>query len=128
MARCPVFLLLLTMLLFVLLLIPKSHCYCASGLCEKKSLSLSTNAKQNRSLDGCVFETLNLSTWDECFSFCLTDCQCLSFNFNEVNKTDNCELNDATTKMAPDAALTKKEGVTYYEIVRTYYDKDVSIT
>ena len=77
-------------------------------------------------MDGYVFETLNLSTWDECFSFCLTKCQCLSFNFDEVKKTDNCELNDATTKMAP-KALMKKDDVTYYEILRTYYDKDVSI-
>lgn len=107
------------------LFVTKSRCRCASGLCEKISLSLNTNTKQNYSLEGYVFEALNLSVWEECFNICLRKCECLSFNFDEGNKAGNCELNDATTKLAPDA-LKAKEGVTYYEPVRTYYEKNVS--
>ena len=107
------------------LFITKSCCQCVSGLCEKISLSLNTNTKQNHSLEGYVFEALNLSVWEECFNMCLRKCECLSFNFDEDNTAGNCELNDATTKLAPDA-LKAKEGVTYYELVRTYYNKNVS--
>ena len=103
-----------------------SNSQCISGMCEKKSLSLKTDTKHNSSLNGYVFETFNFSIWKECFNMCLKKCQCLSFNFNEINKTENCELNDATTKLAPEA-LTRKEGIKYYEIIRTYFDKNVSI-
>ena len=103
-----------------------SNGQCTNGMCEKKSLSLKTDTKHNSSLNGYVFETFNFSIWKECFNMCLKKCQCLSFNFNEINETENCELNDATTKLAPEA-LTRKKGVKYYELIRTYFDKDVSI-
>ena len=105
--------------------IPKNYCQYARGMCERTSLFLLSNTKHNRSLDVYVFDTLNFSIWKECFNMCLKKCQCLSFNFNEINKTENCEVNDANTKLAPEA-LKLKEGVTYYEPVRTYYDKNVS--
>ena len=54
----------------------------------------------------------------------MKNCQCLSFNFNEVNATENCELNDANTKLEPDS-LREKEGVNYYELARNYYDMKV---
>ena len=112
--------------LILLFVIHCSNSECISGMCEKKSLSLKTDTKHNSSLDGYVFGTLNLSIWEECFNVCLRKCQCLSFNFNEVNSTENCELNDATTKLAPEA-LRKKEGVMYYELGRVYYDKNVGM-
>ena len=111
--------------LLVLFAIHSSISQCTNKMCEKKSLSLSTGTKQNVALDGYVFETLNVSIWEECFNVCLRKCQCLSFNFNEVNKTENCELNDASTKLAPDA-LKAKEGVTYYELGRSYIDEKVN--
>ena len=55
---------------------------------------------------------------------CLSKCECLSFNFNEADQSKNCELNDANTKLTPDA-LKEKEGVTHFEPVRTYHDKNV---
>ena len=81
--------------------------------------------KQNSFLHGYVIETMSLTTLDECFHMCLRKCQCLSFNFNDLNKTQNCELNDATFKMYPEA-LKEKEGATYYEPAREYLDKNVS--
>ncbi|XP_015778106.1 PREDICTED: uncharacterized protein LOC107355998 [Acropora digitifera] len=54
----------------------------------------------------------------------MRNCQCLSFNFYESsNKTSNCELNEANTKIVPDA-LTAKEGVTYFEPLRKYDDPE----
>ena len=34
---------------------------------------------------------------------CMRKCQCLFLNFHEKSKTENCELNDASTIMEPDA-------------------------
>jgi len=118
--------LLLWYLATLLSAICSSNGQCTNGMCEKKSLSLKTDTKHNSSLNGYVFETFNFSIWKECFNMCLKKCQCLSFNFNEINKTETCELNDATTKLTP-KVLTRKEGVKYYEIIRTYFDKNVSI-
>ena len=116
----------LLLFLVLMLSIRSSNSQCTSGACEKKSLSLKTDIKVNSSLDGYVFETLNFSIWKECFHTCLSKCQCLSFNFNEINKTENCELNDANAKLSPEA-LKENDGVTYYEPVRTYYDRKVSV-
>jgi len=114
-------------LLLLLFAIHYSISQCTNEMCEKKSLSLNTDTKQGFALDGFVYETLNFSIWTECFHTCLSECQCLSFNFNEINKTENCELNDANTKLAPEA-LKEKEGVTYYEPVRTYNEKKVKLS
>ena len=113
--------------LTLLFVIHSSNSQCSSGMCEKKSLSLKTDTKNNSYLDGYVFETLNLSIWEECFNVCLRKCQCLSFNFSEVKATENCELNDANTKLAPEA-LKEKDGVIYYELRRAYLDINVSMT
>ena len=83
----------------------------------RKSLSVSLKPKPNRIqfLMDMFFETLNLTIWEECYSVCVRKCQCLFFNFNEVNKTENCELSDANTKLAPEALQERKE-VTCYKI------------
>ena len=109
----------------LLLIIHSANSQCTSGTCEKMFISITTDTKQNSFLDGYVFETLNVSIWKECAEMCFSKCQCLSFNFNEAKQTKNCELNDANTKLTP-GALKAKEGVTYYEPVRTYNDKNVS--
>ena len=97
---------------------------CANALCEKKALSLNTDTRNNFSLEGFVFESLKLSVWKDCLYMCMRKCQCLSFNFHERRKTEICELNDSSTTLEPDA-LKAKEGVVYYEPVRTYYDSKV---
>ena len=102
----------------------KSHC--ENGICEKVSLSVANDLQENYALVEYIFQTFSFKNWEECFHTCLANCQCLSFNFNEVNATENCELNDANTKLAPEA-LKQKEGVNYYEPVRNYYDKKVRI-
>ena len=116
---------LFSFLFLIVLAIHTSYSHCTNGMCEKVSLSLTTNMKQNFALVGYVFEKFSsIWNWQQCSNICLQNCQCLSFNFNEVNTTDNCELNDVNTKLAPEA-LREKEEVSYYEPVRTYYDNKV---
>ena len=99
--------------------------HCKAGICEKTSLFLANDKKQNVTLAGYVIITFSsIWNWKQCFNLCLKNCQCLSFNFNEVNATENCELNDANTKVEPEA-LREKEGVNYYELSRNYYDMKV---
>ena len=113
-------------LLFLIMpAIVASDSHCKNGICEKTSLFLANDKKQNSYLVGYVIETFSsLWNWKQCFHLCLKNCQCLSFNFNEVNATENCELNDANTKLEPEA-LREKEGVNYYELARNYYDLKV---
>ena len=115
------YLLLLNLLLFFAL--SSSNRHCTIEWREKKSLSLKTDAKHNLSLAGYVFEALNVLIWKECFHVCVRKCLCHSFNFNELNKTKNCELNDATATLEL-KALKKKKGVAYYEIGRSYFNKE----
>ena len=94
-------------------------------MCEKVFLSLGTDCKQNYALDGYVLESLSsIPNWQVCQNRCLKNCQCLSFNFKEIATTGNCELNDANTKLAPEA-LKEKEGVSYYEPARSYNSENV---
>ena len=113
------------LLFLIVRAIDASDGHCKNGICEKTSLFLANDKKQNSYLVGYVIETFSsLWNWKQCFNLCLKNCQCLSFNFNEVNATENCELNDANTKLEPEA-LREKEGVNYYELVRNYYDMKV---
>ncbi len=115
----------LSFLFLMVLAIHTSYSHCTNGMCERVSFSLATDTKQNFALVGYVIEKFSsVLSWQLCFSMCLNNCQCLSFNFNEINTTENCELNDANTKLVPEA-LREKEGVIYYEPVRNYYDKKV---
>ena len=107
--------------------LPSGKCHCTNGMCETKSLSLKTDTKHNAFLDGYVFETLNVSIWKECFHVCARKCVCHSFNFNELKKTENCELSDGTSKLDPNS-LKEKNGVTYYEIGRSYFDQKVNVS
>ena len=116
---------LFTCLTLLLFMIRSSIGQCALKTCEKESLNLATDTKHNLFLQGYVLETLSFSSWKDCYFFCVKNCQCLSFNFYEAsNKTSNCKLNDANTKIVSEA-LTAKEGVTYYEPVRKYPGKEV---
>ena len=112
----------LSLLFLTVLVIHIAQSHCTNGICEKMSFSLATDTtRKNFALVGNVLETLSsIWDWQECFKRCSQNCQCLSFNFNEVNTTENCELNDANTKVEPEA-LREKEGFNYYEPVRSHY-------
>ena len=115
----------LSLFFLLLLKINTSNSHCTSRACERVSLSLYTNVKRNFFLVGYVFQNISsLRNWKQCLNVCLKNCQCLSFNFNELNATENCELNDANTKLEPEA-LREMEGVNYYELARNYYDEKV---
>ena len=116
----------LSSLFLTVLVVHTAQSHCTNGMCEKVSFSLATDtAKKNFALVGNVLKTLSsIWDWQECFKRCLQNCQCLLFNFNEVNRSENCELNDANSKLALEA-LREKEGVIYFEPVRSYFDKKV---
>ena len=58
---------------------------------------------------------------------CVQENACHSFNFNELKKTENCELSDGTSKLDPNS-LKEKNSVTYYEIGRSYFDQKVNVS
>ena len=65
-------------------------------MCEKIYCSLATKTtKRKFLLVRNVLETLSfIWNWQE-------ELPVLLFNFNKVNPTENCELNDANTKVEP---------------------------
>ncbi|KAL9952710.1 hypothetical protein ACROYT_G040002 [Oculina patagonica] len=50
---------------------------------------------------------------------CKDDCLCVSMNYFSASKENNCELNDDNKDMEP-SALKWKQGVNYYDLVRSY--------
>ena len=55
----------------------------------------------------------------ECFRRCLSDCQCISFNYLTTVNQDNCELNEENKYLKPNA-LQAKPGIQYYDLVFDY--------
>lgn len=99
--------------------------YCKNGLCEKIFIFFVNDKKQNVIFVGYVIIMFSfIWNWKQCFNFCLKNCQCFLFNFNDVNMIVNCELNDVNIKVELEV-LREKEGVSYYELVRSYYDMKV---
>ena len=94
--------------------LPSGKCYCTNGMCDSKSLSLKTDTKHNSFLDGYVFETLNVSSWKECFYVCARKCVCHSFNFNELKKNWKLWVEWWNFKTGPE--LTK--GKEWWDVLR----------
>ena len=109
----------MNLVLLLLIAIRTSESHCTNETCEKKSLSLFTDTKPNFALKGHSFVILTFSDWQDCLNECFNKCVCLSFNFDKNRKTENCELNDATSLSAPEYLRTSV-GVTYFEIARSY--------
>ena len=58
----------------------------------------------------------------QCHMMCKDDCLCISMNYFPVSGENNCELNDVNKEMEP-AALKWKQGVNYYDLMRSYIIK-----
>ena len=61
----------LFMVTVVFIHLDASKSECAYALCENKALSLNTDTRKNFSLEGFVFETLNLSVWKDIVFICV---------------------------------------------------------
>ena len=73
----------------------------------------------NHILEGHVFRGLTVHNASQCDMMCKDECLCISMNYFTFFQENNCELNVVNKEMAP-KALKWKQGVDYYDLVRSY--------
>ena len=87
--------------------------------CQNFKFVIDEDVVYNHFLNGHVFKRLTVSSATQCHMMCKDDCLCVSMNYFPAAKEDNCELNDVNKEMEP-SALKWRQGVNYYDLVRSY--------
>ena len=91
-------------------------------ICQNFKFVIDEDVVYNHILEGHVFKRLTVYSAAQCHMMCKDDCLCKSMNYFPVFQENNCELNDVDKVMEP-TALTWKQGVNYYDLVRSYIVK-----
>ena len=87
--------------------------------CQNFKFMIDEDVVHDHVLEGHVFMRLTVSRATQCHVACKDDCRCVSMNYFLSTGVNNCELNDANKEMEP-AAMKRKQGVNYYDLVRSY--------
>ncbi|XP_078356938.1 uncharacterized protein LOC144641786 isoform X1 [Oculina patagonica] len=87
--------------------------------CQNFKFVIDEDVVYDHILEGHVFKRLTVFSATHCHVMCKDNCLCASMNYFPVSKENNCELSDVNKEMEP-AALTWKQGVNYYDLVRSY--------
>ena len=88
-------------------------------ICQNFKFDVDEDVVYNHIIEGHVFKRLTVYSAVQCHMMCKGDCLCASINYFPLTKENNCELNDVNKEMEP-AALKWKQGVNYYDLVRSY--------
>jgi len=91
-------------------------------ICQNFKFVIDENVVYNHILEGHVFRRSTVHSAAQCHMMCKDDCLCISMNYFPVFKENNCELNTINKELEP-AALKWKQGVNYYDLVRSYIIK-----
>ena len=91
-------------------------------ICQNFKFAIDDDVVYNHILEGHVFKRLTVYSAAQCHMMCKDDCLCTSMNYFPVFQENNCELNAVDKVMEP-AALKWKQGVNYYDLVRSYIVK-----
>ena len=95
---------------------------CLTKSCEKISLDVYRDAVQDSEFVGHIFHNSVALNPVQCYTWCIQDCRCLSFNFKENNDEKYCELNEGN-HFANKSALKHSPGTRYYILRRRYEAK-----
>ena len=87
--------------------------------CQNFKFAIDDDVIHNQILEGHVFERLTVPNAIQCHLKCKDDCLCVSMNYFPLSKENNCELNEANKDMEP-AAMKRRQGGNYYDLVRSY--------
>lgn len=90
--------------------------------CQKFKFVIDEDVVYSHILEGHVFKRLTVYSAAQCHMMCKDYCLCVSMNYFPASKVNNCELNDVNKEMEP-KALKWKQGVNYYDLVRSYTAK-----
>ncbi|XP_078372239.1 uncharacterized protein LOC144655926 [Oculina patagonica] len=103
------------LLFFVTFLQVKGDCLTES--CEKISLDVHRDAVQDSEFVGHVFHNYVTLNPVQCYTWCIQDCRCLSFNYKEKNEEKYCELNEGN-HFTNESSLKHSPGSRYYILRR----------
>ena len=109
----------------ILCLVSHSSPFIASDndvICQNFKFVVDNDVVYDHILEGHVFKRSTVHNAAQCHMMCKDDCLCISMNYFPVFDENNCELNDVNKEMDP-AALKWKQGVNYYDLVRSYIVK-----
>ena len=95
---------------------------CLTGSCEKISLDVHRDAVQDSEFVGHVFHSCVTLNPIQCYTWCIQDCRCLSFNYKKNNEEKYCELNEAN-HFTNNGSLKNSTGSSYYILRREYQAK-----
>ena len=96
---------------------------CLSGSCEKTFLDVYQDAFQDSEFVGHVFRSSVTLNPIQCYTWCIQDCRCLSFNLKEKNDDQKyCELNEGN-HFTSKSSLKHSLGTSYYILRRKYEAK-----
>ena len=98
----------------------KGDCFTRS--CQKISLDVYRDAVQDSEFVDHVFHNSVTVNPVQCFTWCINDCRCLSFNFKENNEEKYCELNEGN-HFTNESSLKNSSGTRYYLLRRKYEAK-----
>ncbi|KAL9968535.1 hypothetical protein ACROYT_G020642 [Oculina patagonica] len=90
---------------------------CPTGSCEKISLDVHRDAVQDSEVVGHVFHNSVTLNPVQCYTWCIQDCRCLSFNYKENNEEKYCELNKEN-HFTNETSLKDSPGSSYYILRR----------
>ena len=96
--------------------------YCFTRSCEKISLDVYRDAVQDLEFVGHVFHNSTTVNPVQCYTWCVQDCRCLSFNFKGDKNEKYCELNEGN-HFANKRSLKNSPGTRYYVLRRKYEAK-----
>ena len=95
---------------------------CLSDTCQKISLDVHRDAVQDSKFIGHVFHSSKTLSPVQCYMWCIEDCRCLSFNYNDTDEGKFCELNEAN-HFTHKSSLKPSLGSTYYNLRRDDFIK-----
>ena len=95
----------------------KTHCH--KGTCQKYPLDVYGDAVQDSEFVGHVFHNSVTLNPVQCYTWCIQDCRCLSFNFKENSQEKYCELNEGN-HFTNKSSLKHSPGSNYYILRREY--------
>ena len=100
----------------------KANDHCREGKCQKYSLDINGDAMENSELVSHVFHKSAMINPIQCFTWCVGDCRCLSFNCKENKEEKVCELNEGS-HFINQSSLKHSPGSRYYNLRREFSQK-----
>lgn len=107
------------LLLFLFFLTPfiKADDHCQEGKCQTYALDIYGDAIEDSDLVGHVIHVCTTINPILCFTWCVDDCRCLSFNYKEKNEGNICELNEGS-HFTNQSSLKNSPRSRYYNLRR----------